>query len=96
MALTPHLIEWLNSHPELRPRYSMKRRNEHHDYTSRCIYMITLVVEGRQPLLGSLCDKDINHTIPWVNITPLGKERDLQPAKRNSKPHSKREKVMSK
>lgn len=74
MALTPRQIEWLNSHPELKPRYSMKRRNEYHDYTSRCIYMITLVVEERQPLLGALCDKDANHTIPWVNLTPLGKE----------------------
>lgn len=74
MALTPQQIEWLNSHPELRPRYSMKRRNEYHDYTSRCIYMITLVVEGRIPLLGTLRDKDVNHIIPWVNLTPLGKE----------------------
>ena len=74
MALTPRQIEWLNSHPELKPRYSMKRRNEYHDYTSRCIYMITLAVEGRKPLLGSLCDSDVNHTIPWVNLTPLGRE----------------------
>ena len=74
MALTPKQIEWLNSHPELRPRYSMKRRNEYHDYTSRSIYMITLVVEGRHSLLGLLCDKDVNHNIPWINPTPLGKE----------------------
>lgn len=52
----------------------MKRRNEYHDYTSRSIYMITLVVEGRRPLLGSLCDKDENHNIPWINPSPLGKE----------------------
>ena len=31
---------------------SMKRRRVGHDYRSRCIYMITLVVEGRRPLLG--------------------------------------------
>ncbi len=67
MALTPKQIEWLNSHPELRPRYSMKRRNEYHDYTSRSIYMITLVVEGLRSLLGSLCDKDENHNIPWID-----------------------------
>lgn len=74
MALTQQQKEWLQSHPELKPRYSMKRRNEYHDYTSRCIYMITLVVEGRHPLLGALCDRDAYHTSPWVNLTPLGKE----------------------
>ena len=74
MALTQQQLEWLQSHPELKPRYSMKRRNEHHDYTSRCIYMITLVVESRNQLLGSLCDSDANHNIPWVNFTPLGRE----------------------
>lgn len=36
--------------------------------------MVTLVVEGRNSLLGSLCNRDKNHTIPWVNLTPLGKE----------------------
>ena len=35
---------------ELRP--SMQRRRVGHDYHSRCIYMVTLVVEGRRPLLG--------------------------------------------
>ena len=33
---------------------SMKRRDEHHDYTERRIYMITLDVEGRRPLFGHL------------------------------------------
>ena len=33
---------------------SMKRRRIGHDYKSRCIYMITLVTKGRQPLLGSI------------------------------------------
>ena len=37
---------------ELKP--SMKRRRVGHDYKSRCIYMITLVVEGRSPLLGTI------------------------------------------
>ena len=32
----------------------MKRRRVGHDYQSRCIYMITLVVKERRPLLGSL------------------------------------------
>ena len=31
---------------------SMKRRRLGHDYQGRCIYMITLVVEGRRPLLA--------------------------------------------
>jgi hypothetical protein len=33
---------------------SMKRRMEGHDYTERNIYMLTLVVEGRKPLLGKV------------------------------------------
>ncbi|MBR6432409.1 MAG: transposase [Muribaculaceae bacterium] len=33
---------------------SMKRRRIGHDYKSRCIYMITLVVKDRQPLLGHI------------------------------------------
>ena len=37
---------------ELKP--SMKRRRIGHDYKSRCIYMITLAVEGRRPLFGTI------------------------------------------
>lgn len=37
---------------EVKP--SMKRRRVGHDYQSRCIYMVTLVVEGRRPLLGCI------------------------------------------
>ena len=33
---------------------SMKRRRVGHDYQGRCIYMITLVVEGRRPLFGRI------------------------------------------
>ncbi|MBO7577480.1 MAG: hypothetical protein J6T43_00610 [Prevotella sp.] len=33
---------------------SMKRRDEHHDYTERRMYMITLELEGRRPLFGHL------------------------------------------
>lgn len=33
---------------------SMKRRRVGHDYQGRCIYMITLAVEGRHPLLGKV------------------------------------------
>ena len=31
---------------------SMKRRDLHHDYTERRMYMITLETEGRMPLFG--------------------------------------------
>lgn len=33
---------------------SMKRRMEGHNYFDRGIYMITMAIEGRKPLLGSL------------------------------------------
>ena len=33
---------------------SMKRRRLGHDYQSRCIYMVTLAVKGRRPLLGEV------------------------------------------
>lgn len=33
---------------------SMKRRCEQHDYYDRGIYMITMAIEGRRPLLGTL------------------------------------------
>ena len=33
---------------------SMKRRDDHHDYTERRMYMITLEVEGRRPVFGHL------------------------------------------
>ena len=36
---------------ELKP--SMKRRAVDHDYHERRIYLVTLVVEGRRPLLGA-------------------------------------------
>ena len=33
---------------------SMLRRRVGHDYQSRRVYLITMTVEGRRPLLGSL------------------------------------------
>ena len=36
---------------------SMLRRRIGHDYESRRIYLITMTVEGRQPLLGRLVGK---------------------------------------
>ena len=33
---------------------SMLRRRVGHDYEQRCVYLITMTVEGRRPLLGRL------------------------------------------
>ena len=56
---------------------SMKRRDDHHDYTERRMYMITLEVEGRQPVLGRLVgdayarmDSDSR---PHVELSAIGK-----------------------
>lgn len=55
---------------------SMKRRSETHDYHSKRFYMITLVVNGRCPLLGRLAgDADApegSDNAPHVMMTPLG------------------------
>ena len=54
---------------DLKP--SMKRRRVGHDYQGRCIYMVTLVVKQRQPLLGSTMGN--GGTEPaYVQPTPLG------------------------
>ena len=55
---------------------SMKRRRLMHNYNQRGIYMITLVVEGREALLGRLvgnplADKGANDA-PRVELSPLG------------------------
>lgn len=42
---------------------SMKRRCEQHDYYDRGIYMITMNIEGRRPLLGTLCDESAPHVV---------------------------------
>lgn len=50
----------------------MKRRRVGHDYQDRCIYMITLVVKERQPLLGTLMGN--GETEPaFVEPSPLGR-----------------------
>lgn len=54
---------------DLKP--SMKRRRVGHDYQSRCIYMITLVVKERCPLLGSLTGNG-EKTPAIVEPSPLG------------------------
>lgn len=50
--------------------HSMHRRLLEHDYGSRCIYMLTMSVQDRRPLLGRLCVEDK----AWVQPTALGLE----------------------
>ena len=64
--------QWFESHPDLQPNFSMKRRKAGHDYRSRCIYMLTLVVEGRRPLLGELRASDEKHPRAWIKPSELG------------------------
>ena len=72
MALSEKQRQWLAALPELGRHQSMKRRHDHHDYLSPCIYMITLIVKGRRPLLGAICNPDDKHTQPWFSPTTLG------------------------
>lgn len=50
---------------------SMKRRSAINNYYGRHIYMLTLVVEGRRPLLGTL---EGGEEKAWVKPTTLGSE----------------------
>ena len=63
---------WIETHPELVVKPSMKRRKVGHDYCNIAIYMVTLCIEGRRPLLGSLCGPDAHHVKPWVRPTSIG------------------------
>jgi hypothetical protein len=72
MPLSESKRQWLDAHPDLARHQSMKRRHDHHDYQSPCIYMITLVVKGRRPLLGAVHGSDDSHPQPWFNPSPLG------------------------
>ena len=55
---------------------SMLRRRVGHDYQSRRIYLITMTVEGRRPLLGTLVGDayapDGSPEEPRVELSPLG------------------------
>ena len=66
--------QWVEAHPELQAQHSMKRRMACHDYRGVAIYMVTLCVEGRHPLLGTLCGPDNYHVLPWVRLTELGRQ----------------------
>ena len=56
---------------------SMKRRDDHHDYTERRMYMITMEVEGRRPLFGRLVGSPFaergSNNEPRIELTELGK-----------------------
>ena len=55
---------------------SMLRRSDQHDYTGKCFYLVTMTVEGRQPLLGELTGRveaeagDVD--APSVALSALG------------------------
>ncbi len=55
---------------------SMLRRRVGHDYEQRCIYLVTMTVEGRRPLLGWLVGdaeaKEGSPDAPHVELSPLG------------------------
>lgn len=68
-----HRKKWAAEHG-LAAKPSMERRKDSHNYYGRCIYMITIVTEGRRPLLGELQAADAFHPQPWVKCSPLGSE----------------------
>lgn len=63
---------WINAHPELVVKPSMKRRKVGHDYHDVAVYMVTICIQGRRPVLGTLCDPDINHRKPWIRPSAIG------------------------
>ena len=69
--------------PVCETKHSMKRRTPFHDYRAKGTYMLTLVVEGRKPLLGKLQGDGFAHEgtadAPRVELSPLGKAiRDVE------------------
>lgn len=61
---------------------SMLRRRVGHDYEQRCVYLITMTVEGRRPLLGRLVgDAEAecgSPDAPHIELSPLGQQvRDM-------------------
>ena len=56
---------------------SMKRRCEEQDYTERGLYLITMAIEGRKPLLGELAGKlerKDGPDRPHVVLSPFGEK----------------------
>jgi len=56
---------------------SMQRRCVGHDYTERMMYMVTMTVEGRRPLLGSVVGRSdadaATQDAPRVELSELGR-----------------------
>ena len=69
-----HRKRWAQAHPQLLAKHSMKRRMAGHDYHGVCMYMVTLCVEGRRPVLGTLCGPDDHHSQPWIAPSDLGRQ----------------------
>jgi hypothetical protein len=63
---------WAENHPDVQATRTMKRRKAGHDYRSCCVYMITLVLRDRRPLLGELCGNDDTHDNCWVRASEWG------------------------
>lgn len=74
MSLREQQKRWLDAHPELQPSSSRHQRKDGHNYRSRCIYMVTMTVDGRRPVLGKLSAPDEHHRVPHVVLSPLGKQ----------------------
>ncbi len=67
--------EWWQAHHEklgLVPHYSMKRRKPSHDYSSPCIYMITIDTLERRRVLGELNAPGDTRPEPWLLPSELG------------------------
>ena len=56
---------------------SMLRRCVEHDYTERMMYMVTMVVEGRRPLFGTVVGRSDapadSEQAPRVELSELGR-----------------------
>ncbi len=68
----PVLVEGIGWRYET--KHNMLRRMKNHDYYGRSIYMITMVVEGRRPLLGDLVWKAQDASDAHVEASLLGAE----------------------
>ena len=71
-----HRIIWKKQHLTEK-RESMKRRDDHHDYFERRMYMITIEVEGRYPLFGRLegdvSAPPLSSEAPHIVLSELGR-----------------------
>ena len=74
-SMTDEQIEAKKEHAGEK-KVSMKRRDDHHDYTERRMYMITLEVEGRRPVFGRLVGDAFapkgSKEEPRMELTALG------------------------